>query len=725
MRKPSVVSSVKDILSPRLSAGPTESFGSLALTWQQLAGRLNGADVEGFRAFVLEGKRMPKDLANRVGEAVMAWALSHGVTHFAHWFHPLSGVPGEKHDAFLSLSYGADGATAAIDKLPGSLLLQGEPDASSFPNGNLRATHSARGYTVWDPTSPLFIRTGGDAPTLVVPCAYISYTGHALDFKTPLLRAVSALSREGTRYLNLVLGDGAVKSLDATLGVEQEYFLIDRKHLAKRPDLVMASRTLLGKLPSRNQQLEDHYFGPMSDRVLAFMAEAEAELYRLGVPAKSRHCEVAPSQYEIAPVFEQVNVACDHNVLTMDVLKRVANRHGMACLLHEKPFAGVNGSGKHNNWSMATDAGDNLLDPGATPAERRRFLAVLAAVLVAVHRHAAVLRVTVASAGNDHRLGANEAPPPIVSAYLGEAVAAMADAAERGEIAEIDAAKLLAVTERLSVNLDSTDRNRTASFAFTGNKFEFRAVGSSENCAWPMTVLNAAVADAFRLLGDRLEAKLSQGTDRDAAVVELVKEALTEAKASRFEGNGYAPEWVEEAKRRGLPVLRNTPAALPVLKDAEATAFLVAHGVLSEDELQARFVIGAERYLKAVDIEAATLADIATTRVLPAVEAQLATSGQAAKVADKAGLDEMPHLRGRLARLASLADALAGAADALEHAREGLFEGHDADRGLAHATAAVLPALAELRSRCDEAEGLVTTSLWPMPTYWEMLFPTA
>jgi glutamine synthetase len=408
----------------------------------------------------------------------------------------------------------------------------------------------------------------------------------------------------------------------------------------------------------------------------------------------------------------------------MDVLKRVAQRHGMACLLHEKPFAGVNGSGKHNNWSMATDAGVNLLDPGANAAERRRFLAVLAAVLLAVHKHAALLRVTVASAGNDHRLGANEAPPPIVSAYLGDAVAAMADAAERGELTAADEAKLLAITERLAVNLDSTDRNRTASFAFTGNKFEFRAVGSSENCAWPMTVLNAAVADAFRLLGDRLEAKLAQGVERDAAVMALVKEALTEAKPSRFEGNGYAPEWVEEAQRRGLPVLKNTPAALPVLKDMQATSFLVAYGVLTEDELQARFVIGAERYLKALDIEAATLADIATTRVLPALEAQMATSGAAAKAAAKSGLEEMPHLRTRLARLAALADGLAGAADALEAARAGLFEGHDADKGLAHATAAVLPALEALRSRCDEAEGLVSTALWPMPTYWEMLFPT-
>lgn len=721
-----MATTVNDTFSPRLAerhGSPTEAFGSLALTWQQLAGRLEGEYAAGFRAFVLEGTPMSKDLANRVGEVVMRWARTHGVTHFAHWFHPLNGVPSEKHDAFLTLSYQTDGSVVAIDRLPGSVLLQGEPDASSFPNGALRATHVARGYTVWDPTSPMFVRRDGSGTTLLIPCAYISYTGHALDYKTPMLRALAALSREGTRFLNLLTGSDAVKSLTATLGTEQEYFLIDRDHFAGRPDLVMTGRTLLGKLPPRNQQLEDHYFGPISDRVQAFMADAEAELYRLGVPVKSRHCEVAPSQFELAPVFETVNVAVDHNVLAMDVLKRVAERHGLACLLHEKPFAGVNGSGKHNNWSMATDAGENLLDPGHTAEERRRFMAVLAAVILAVHRHAAMMRVTVASAGNDHRLGANEAPPPIVSAYLGDAVAAMADAAERGELAPVHDPKSLAITDRLSVKLDSTDRNRTASFAFTGNKFEFRAVGSTQNCAWPMTILNAAVADTFRLLADRLEGKLAKGTHRDAAVVELVKEALHEAKAVRFEGNGYTAEWVEEAKRRGLPVLANTPAALPVLKDAAASAFLVAHGVLTEEEIAARFVIDAERYLKTLDIEASTLAEIAVKRVLPAIEEQLANSGAAAKAVAKSGFENAPQLRGRLARIAAAAEGVAEAAEKLEAVRGGLLESHEVEGGLAHATSTLLPALAELRARCDEAEGLVAEALWPLPSYRDMLFP--
>jgi glutamine synthetase len=568
----------------------------------------------------------------------------------------------------------------------------------------------------------MFLRRDGNAPTLTIPCAYVSYTGHALDHKTPLLRALSALSREGSRYLNLVAGSDSVKAVAATLGTEQEYFLIDREHLAARPDLVMAGRTLLGRTPRRNQQLEDHYFGPIPERVLAYMADLEAELYRLGVPVKTRHCEVAPSQFELAPIFESVSVAVDHNVLAMDVMRRVAERHGLACLLHEKPFAGINGSGKHNNWSMATDAGENLLDPGSSPEERRRFLAVLAAVLVAVHKHAAVLRVTVASAGNDHRLGANEAPPPIISAYLGEAIAALVESVEKGGAPELASGKRLEITDTLAVQLDATDRNRTAPFAFTGNKFEYRAVGSSENCAWPMTVLNAAVADAFRVLGDRLEAKLAKGLDRDAALFEVVREALAESRNARFEGNGYAAEWVEEAKKRGLPVLANTPAALGVLADAQATAFLVGQGVFSDEEVHARYEILAERYLKAIEIEAGTLADIATTVVLPAVEEQLVQTGAALKSLKKGGVKATGRQEERLQKLGALVESLLSEAEALDGLREGLL-GHDVASGLVHASAKVVPAIAALRAVCDEAEGLVAAVLWPLPTYQDMLFP--
>ncbi|HEY9720566.1 MAG TPA: glutamine synthetase III [Oscillatoriaceae cyanobacterium] len=717
-----MVAHVSDVVTLRervASGSPSETFGSWSLSWQAIAERLSGDTAAAFEAFVLSGAAMSKDVSNAVGEVVLDWARAHGVTHFAHWFQPLTGIPAEKHDAFLSLKVGAHGAVSALDRLPGSLLLQGEPDASSFPNGGLRATHTARGYTVWDPTTPLFLRKEGNAPTLCVPCAYVSYTGHALDHKTPLLRALAALSREATRFLNLVSGSDSVTAVTATLGTEQEYFLVDRAHFAKRPDLLMAGRTLLGRVPSRNQQLEDHYFGPIPARVLAYMSEVEAELCRLGVPVKTRHCEVAPSQYEIAPIFESVSVACDHNVLTMDVMRRVAERHGLVCLMHEKPFAGINGSGKHNNWSMATDTGENLLEPSG---ERTRFLAVLSAVLWGVHRHAAVLRATVASAGNDHRLGANEAPPPIISAYLGSAIASLVEAAERGEKPELASGAPLAITEKLTVQLDATDRNRTAPFAFTGNKFEYRAVGSSENCAWPMTVLNAAVADAFRTLGDRLEAKLAKGLAREAAVLELAREALTESHDVRFEGNGYAGEWLEEATRRGLPVLKDTPAALGALREGQRTAFLVSQGVFSEEEIAARTEILGERYLKAIDIEAQTLSEIATGLVLPAIEAQAARTGEALE-AFRHGGAKVSRQEERLHKLAILAESLLSAAGDLDKQRDDLFAGHDPEPGLRHASTAVVPAIARLRGLCDEAENLVGEALWPLPTYRQMLFP--
>ncbi|MDB5102265.1 MAG: glutamine synthetase type [Cyanobacteria bacterium RYN_339] len=706
----------------RVAGSPAEAFGAWALTWQQIEARMQGEAAAGFRAFVREGVPMSKELANQVAEVVMLWARNHGVTHYTHWFQPLTGIAAEKHDAFMSLKYGPDG-TQAIDRLPGALLLQAEPDASSFPSGGLRATHTARGYTVWDPTTPMFIRRDGLTPTLAVPCAYVSYTGHALDHKTPLLRALTALSKEGTRFLNLLTGTDKVKQVDATLGTEQEYFLIDREHLAQRPDLVMAGRTLLGRVPERNQQLEDHYFGPIPARVLAFMGELEHELYSLGVPVKTRHCEVAPGQFELAPIFEEVGVAVDHNLLAMDVMRRVAERHGLACLLHEKPFAGINGSGKHNNWSMSTDAGENLLDPGDTAEERARFAAVLAAVLTAVHQHAALMRVTVASAGNDHRLGANEAPPPIISAYLGDAIDALADAIERGDGYDLRIGKAISITKQLQVKLDATDRNRTAPFAFTGNKFEFRAVGSSENCAWPMTVLNAAVADAFKTLSDRIEAGLKAGGDRAKVVADVVREAVKAARPVRFEGNGYTEEWVAEAKQRGLPVLQHTPAALSALRDTAGTQFLLAHGVFDQEELDARHEILAERYLKALDIEAGTLADIALTRVLPALEAQASNSGDALLAFKQSGAPSTARQEARLHAVADLAELLQVAAEALEASREELFAGHDVAKGMQHAVDVLVPALAALRTHCDAAEAVVADALWPMPKYRAMLFP--
>ena len=692
---------------------PSETFGSHALSWRAIASQLESSAANAFEAFVRSGTPMDKSVANRLGEVVLRWAQSLGATHYAHWFQPITGQPAEKHDAFMTLQPGPNGDMIGVDELKGSLLLQGEPDASSFPSGGLRATHTARGYTVWDPRTPLFVRDEANARTLLIPCAFVSYTGHALDHKTPLLRALSALDKAATRFLGLVTGKAA-GHVTATLGAEQEYFLIDRAHFMARPDLVMTGRTLMGNVPERNQQLEDHYFGPIRARVQAFMVDAERELYRLGVPVKTRHCEVAPGQFELAPVFEEASVSCDHNVLTMDVLVRVAERHGLACLLHEKPFAGINGSGKHNNWSMSTDAGENLLDPGHNEAEQLRFMAVLAAVLRAVHQHADALRVTIASPGNDHRLGANEAPPSIISAYLGEAIDAMATAAETGAPITRKVGELLAISDRLKVQLDATDRNRTAPFAFTGNKFEFRAVGSSDNCAWPMTVLNTAVAQAMNELSDRLERSLKAG-DRRSAVLEVVKEAIAESRSARFEGNGYSEEWVEEAARRGLPNLRNTPAALAVLEKAESTRFLTDLGVLSADEVHSRFEIHAERYLKKLDIEAATLIDMARRLVVPALESQIGQTGGAIALMQAANV-RRERAATRFARLADVFDRVLLGIDDLEKARESAHE-------LSKVTDILVPAMASLRSACDEAETIVGAATWPMPTYRDLLFP--
>ncbi|MBC7545162.1 MAG: glutamine synthetase III [Candidatus Sericytochromatia bacterium] len=707
-----------------LSGSPAEIFGLLALDWRTILQRLDGDDAVAFDAFVHGSGQLQATTGNRVGTIVKDWAIEMGATHYAHWFQPLTGQAAEKHDAFLTLKYGKDGATSAIEELKGTLLVQGEPDASSFPSGGLRATHSARGYTLWDPKTPLFIRESGGARTLCIPCAYIGYTGHSLDHKTPLLRSLSALSKQGTRFLNLIGVAPAVEQVTANLGTEQEYFLIDQDHFDSRIDLVMTGRTLLGNKPSRNQQLEDHYFGVIPARVQAFMADAEEELYRLGVPVKTRHSEVAPCQFELAPIFESASIAVDHNVLTMEVLRRVAKEHGLVCLLHEKPFAGINGSGKHNNWSMATNFGENLLEPGTTPEQHKRFLAVLSVVLMALHRYAAVLRVTVASAGNDHRLGANEAPPPIISAYLGTAIDELVKSGMAGEAPVLRKAKVASITDTIDANFDATDRNRTAPFAFTGNKFEFRAVGSSDNCGWPMAVLNAAVAESFSELSDRLEAKLAnQG--REEAVTSLIQDVLTEVRSVCFEGDGYSTEWHEEAARRGLPILRNTPESLAVLLDPKLTDFLAKQNVLSHEELSARYEILAERYVKALEIEGLTMAEMATTAILPAVEAQLAISAGTARDCDKVGIQLGKGLRKRLESFAALADSVYNQTEALTGVLDTLHEGHDAAAIMATVAGSLIPAMSALRTTCDAAEAQIADDLWPIPKYVDMLFPSA
>lgn len=695
-------------------------FATLTLSWKTLSTRLDAEDSEALKRFVLAGEPMSKQTANHVAEQVKRWAIDNGATFYAHWFHPLTGVPADKHDSFLARGVEPGQALAPIEQFPGSRLLLGEPDASSFPSGGLRTTHAARGYTAWDASSPMFIRTDGATRTLCIPCVYVSWAGHALDTKTPMLRALTALNRELTPLLNMVNGKAFATGVFATLGTEQEYFLIDKAFAATRPDLVMTGRTLCGAPPARGQQLEDHYFGPIPARVQAFIAEAEYELTRLGIPVKTRHCEVAPAQFELAPIFEEVNVACDHNVLTMDVMRRVAERHNLLCLLHEKPFAGVNGSGKHNNWSLSTSDGQNLLEPGQDPANNLNFLVMLAAIFKAVHRHAAMMRVTIASAGNDHRLGANEAPPAILSVYLGSAVDQLVRNVEEGRF-EVDVtAQYVVATETITARKDLTDRNRTTPFAFTGNKFEFRAVGSSENPAWPMTVLNAAMADACAELRRRLERKLSGG-NRDEAVRELVREVFVETRAIRFEGNNYAAEWVSEAERRGLPILRTTADALATMKDSSATKFLVDLGILTQEEIDARHHVLAERYVKTLDIEANCLSELARGFVLPTLLREIADLGRAHDVASSTGAP-ISRLARRITTLAKLADAIDGDADTIDEIRSHLHTHEDVSVAMGEVRDRLVPACAGLRASIDEAEGLVADASWPLAKYREMLF---
>jgi glutamine synthetase len=562
--------------------------------------KLSKDSYQALMAMVHRGSRLTKETSDEIANVIKDWALSHGVSHFCHWFQPMTGLTAEKHDSFIQTRTSETGQTQCLERFTGSALIQSEPDASSFPSGGMRTTFEARGYTAWDPTSPLFIIESTNGKTLCIPSAFLSYHGHALDTKTPLVRSTEALSRQAARFLKLI-GDVDITSVHSTLGAEQEYFLVDRAHFSLRQDLLMTGRTLLGRSSTRGQQFEDHYFGSIPSRILAFMQEVEQELYKLGVPVKTRHNEVAPAQFEVAPIFEDSNLACDHNALMMDIMCRIALRHDLVCLLHEKPFAGINGSGKHNNWALSTQRGENLLEPGKTPHQNLRFLAVLAAVLKAVHDHADVLRVGIASAGNDHRLGANEAPPAIISVFLGDSLSEILNKIESGAMIEANSEEAilsLGVSRLPVVARDNTDRNRTSPFAFTGNKFEFRAVGASANCAIPISFLNAAAADSFSQLADRLEKKLQQTKSRDEAVLALIREVIKETKAIRFEGNNYSAEWKEEAKKRGLPNHMTTPEALASFGNKKATEFLVKQQVLSADEIQARHNIMIERYIK-------------------------------------------------------------------------------------------------------------------------------
>ncbi len=647
-------------------------------------------------------------IADAVAHGVKEWAMAHGATHYTHWFVPMTGSTAEKHDSFLS----PDGEGKTIAEFSGKNLMQGEPDASSFPSGGIRATFEARGYTAWDVTSPIFLQVEPNGVTLTIPTAYVSFTGEALDHKIPLLRSQEALGKQALRILRWF--DNTTSSRVFTnIGPEQEYFLVDRRLAEQRPDLLLTGRTLFGAPSPKGQELEDQYFGPIRERILAFMMDLDRELWRLGIPSKTRHNEVAPGQFEMAPVYEPTSVGSDHNMVVMSTMRRLAPRHGLMLLLHEKPFAGINGSGKHNNWSMATDDGENLLDPGNNPHDNAQFLAILAGVIRGVNVHADLLRAAIADAGNDHRLGANEAPPAIMSIFMGSQLedvlaqleAGGASASKKG--GEIE----LGVTSLPVLPMDATDRNRTSPFAFTGNKFEFRAVGSSAPIYWPQTVLNTAVADSLSSLADDLDG-VAHGDF--AGLTSILSGIIRDHKQVLFEGNGYSEEWHAEAARRGLPNNKTTPDALPALSTPKAAELFARFGVLTERELAARAEINWERYVKVSNIEASAAIDIAKTLILPAAVKYLG------ELAVAAGASR--GIAAVSAKVASLADNLVDAIHALEHAQH---EAHGSDSVHAEAHAfvdSVIPAQAALRAVADELETLVSDELWPLPKYRELLF---
>jgi glutamine synthetase len=703
-----------------------EYFGINTFGVRQMRSKLPRDSYEKLVSAIRHGKKLDQEIAPTVAQAIKEWATTRGATHFTHWFLPQTGLTAEKHDAFLTF----DENHHPLEQFSASQLIQSEPDASSFPSGGLRATWEARGYTAWNPASPVFIFESGGTRTLCIPSVFIGYNGEALDEMTPLLRSSDVLSAKAIELLEL-LGDKGVHRVYTTLGPEQEYFLIDRQHFAMRPDLVMANRTLLGAPPPRGQQLEDHYFGGIPERTHACIAEVEHELYKLGVPIVTRHNEVAPSQFEMAPFFEETDLGVDHNQLVMAVMRRVALRHGLQAIVHEKPFAGINGSGKHCNWSMAVHAdngidGLNLLKPGRTPHQNVRFLVFLAAVLKAVHEHAGLLRAGIATSGNEHRLGANEAPPAIISVFMGDMLTHLIDSIIKGKEAQRGAEQQLiklGVAKLPEIEKDNTDRNRTSPFAFTGAKFEFRAVGGGQSIAWPVTLLHAAVAGAIEDITAQIKAEKKKTKNIDDAVMKVVRKVFKETTPVRFEGNNYAEEWVTEAARRGLPNFRRTPEALGQLVTKKSRELLVGLGVLSEAELDSRYHVRLERYIKDMLIELHTMKEMVDTMILPAAYAYAGTLAASASQAKAGGIKEVPQVDranevGKLAKeLKAKRDAMAKVIDQAEAAHEEL-----------EATAALLTTagadrMAEVRAASDSLEVLVADELWPLPKYREMLFP--
>jgi glutamine synthetase len=690
--------------SPDLTVAGNQVFGANVFSTAVQRQRLPKHVFKALSAALARGEALDTSLADSVAQAMKGWALERGATHYTHWFQPLTGMTAEKHDSF----YGPTGDGTAIAEFSGKELIQGEPDASSFPTGGIRATFEARGYTAWDPSSPAFILENPNGALLCIPTAFVSWTGEALDTKIPLLRSMDALSKSAIRALEL-LGDDTAARVFTTVGPEQEYFLIDEQYYYQRPDLVTTGRTLFGAKPPKGHELDEHYFGSIPERILACMMETERELAKLGVPVKTRHNEVAPNQYEIAPIFENSNVGSDHQQLTMQLLQNTARRYGLVCLLHEKPFAGVNGSGKHNNWSMGTDTGVNLLDPGDTPSENIQFLFFCAAVIQAVNKHQALLRSSVANVGQDHRLGANEAPPAIISIFLGAELERVFEAIASGDAAASSDNGFLGLGTPIlpPLPLHGGDRNRTSPFAFTGNKFEFRTLGASSSLGLPNTVLNTIAAEAIDELSDSLEAKIAGGASIDEAVTEIVRDSYTANRQIVFGGDNYTEEWEAEAAARGLENLRTTPDALPWLVNEQTVDVMSKYGVLSERELESRYEVSVEQYSTKVNIEAETAALIARTMLLPAA---------------------VRHLNELLASgREGLIDEFAPLVADFHHAIVGL-EQANGDPGLEGMDLAlyfrdtVIPAMNAVREVADRLERLVADDLWPLPKYSEVLF---
>ena len=691
----------------------SDYFGSLVFDDRVMRAKLPSDVYASLKRTIDEGASLDTHVADAVATAMRDWAVEHGATHFTHWFQPLTGVTAEKHDSFIAPSAGG----GVIMEFSGKELIQGEPDASSFPSGGLRATFEARGYTAWDPTSYAFIK----GHTLCIPTAFCSYSGEALDKKTPLLRSMQALNKQALRVLKL-FGNEDVKCVRPCVGPEQEYFLIDKAMYEKRKDLVFCGRTLFGAKPPKGQELDDHYFGAIKPRVEAYMEDLNTELWKLGILAKTEHNEVAPSQHELAPIFSVANIATDHNQLTMEIMQKVASRHGLVCLLAEKPFAGVNGSGKHNNWSLATDTGVNLFKPGETPYENAQFLLFLCAAVQAVDNYQDLLRLSVATAGNDHRLGANEAPPAVISIFLGDELTAVLDAIETDTPYSGTEKTVL----KLGVHVlpkftrDTTDRNRTSPFAFTGNKFEFRMVGSSDSIACANIMLNAAMAETLKEFADRLEGV----SDFESALHDLIKETIKAHKRIIFNGNGYDDAWIKEAtEKRGLLNLRTTPDALATVLEKKNVEMLTSLKIFSEAEIRSRYEICLENYCKTVNIEGLTMVDMVRKEILPAVEAYLGDlSGTvAAKTAAVPGL-ACKYEKDLISKLSKLADEISDAASSLDTTLIRLKAIPDVTDAAYVIRDVVLQKMAELRVVCDEAESITADKYWPFPTYGDLLF---